>query len=148
MKKELMRRTREAGLAWPGSLGRLHEEMDRMFNRFFGELRPMEVVGSSVVDISEDDEHIYVNTELPGMTREDVELTIENGLLTISGEKKRESLPGKEDLQERYYGRIYRSLTLPAGVDEKKVKATMKEGILRIILDKTAESKPHRIPIE
>jgi HSP20 family protein len=146
--KEIMKRTREAGLSWPGGLGRLHEEMDRMFNRFFGELRPMEVVGSSVVDISEDDEHIYINTELPGMTREDVELTIENGLLTISGEKKRETLPGKEDLQERYYGRIYRSLTLPSGVDEKKVKATMKEGILRIILDKTPESKPHRIPIE
>ena len=146
--RELTKRTREAGLAWPGSLGRLHEEMDRLFNRFFGELRPMEVIGSCVVDVSEDDEHVYVNAELPGMTREDVELTLENGLLTISGEKKSETIPGNEDLTERYYGRIYRSLTLPSGVDEKRVRATMKEGILRIVLDKTPESKPHRIPIE
>jgi HSP20 family protein len=146
--REVTKRNRQAGLAWPGSLGRLHEEMDRLFNRFFGELRPMEVVGSCVVDVSEDDEHVYINAELPGMTREDVELTLENGLLTVSGEKKRETIPGNEDLTERYYGRIYRSLTLPSGVDEKKVKATMKEGILRIVLDKTPESKPHRIPIE
>ena len=146
--RELTKRTREAGLAWPGSLGRLHEEMDRLFNRFFGELRPMEVVGSCVVDVSEDDEHVFINAELPGMTREDLELTLENGLLTISGEKKSETIPGNEDLNERYYGRIYRSLTLPSGVDEKKVRATMKEGILRIVLDKTPESKPHRIPIE
>jgi HSP20 family protein len=108
----------------------------------------MEVVGSFVVDVNEDDEHIYVKAELPGLTREDLELTLENGLLTISGEKKSEKLPGREDLQERYYGRIYRSLTLPSGVDEKNVKATMKDGILHIVLDKTAESKPRRIPIE
>jgi HSP20 family protein len=146
--REITKRTREAGLAWPGSLGRLHEEMDRMFNRFFGELRPMEVVGSFVVDVNEDDEHIYIRAELPGLTREDIELTLENGLLTIGGEKKRETLPGREDLQERYYGRIYRSLTLPSGVDETKVKATMKDGILNIVLDKTPESKPRRIPIE
>ena len=146
--KEVQKSQRQAGLAWPGSLSHLHEEMDRIFNRFFGELRPMEVVGSCVADISEDNQHVYVNTELPGMTKDDVELTFENGLLTISGEKKHETSPGNEDLQERYYGRIYRSLTLPSGVDEKKVKAAMKDGVLRIILDKTPESKPRRIPIE
>lgn len=146
--KEITKRTRESGLAWPGSLGRLHEEMDRMFNRFFGELRPMEVVGSFVVDVNEDDKHIYIKAEMPGMTKEDTELTVENGLLTISGEKVRETLPGHEDLQERYYGRIYRSLTLPSSVNEKNVKATMKDGILNIVLDKIPESKPSRIPIE
>ena len=149
MKKELMRK-REAGLAWPGSLGRLHEEMDRMFNRFFGELRPMEVVGSSVVDISEDDEHIYVNTELPGMTREDVELTIENGLLTISGEKKEHAEEQKENYYhvESRYGSFRRDLILPAEVDVDKVSAQYKDGILTVTMPKAEKAKAKRIKVQ
>ena len=67
--KELATKKRSAGLAWPGNLGSLHEEMDRLFNRFFGETRPMEVVGSCVVDVKEDKEHIYIDSEMPGMTK-------------------------------------------------------------------------------
>ena len=143
--KELVKR--EA--PWPVSMGRLHEEMDRLFGKFFGELSPMEVFGSCVVDIREDDRNVYVDAELPGMKKDEIDVSIENGLLTISGEKKIEpETRGQEDLKERYYGRMYRCLTLPSAVNEDKVKATMQDGVLRIVLEKNEEAKPRRIPIE
>jgi HSP20 family protein len=146
--KELAAR-RETGMTLPGNLGRLHEEVDRLFSRFFGEFTPMEVVGSAIVDIREDEKSIYVDAELPGMSKEDVEVSIENGLLTISGEKKIEhQAKGREDLKERYFGRIYRSLTLPSQVNENTVKATMADGILHLTLEKVEQPKARRIEIE
>ncbi|OHB54793.1 MAG: hypothetical protein A2Y12_04030 [Planctomycetes bacterium GWF2_42_9] len=144
--KELTKRKRE-GLAWPGNLGKLHEEMDRLFMNFFGE-SPMQVVGSCPVDVKEDDKHVYVDAELPGMSKNELEVTVENGILTISGEKKIEKKEGEEDLRERYYGRMYRSLTLPSHVDENKVKATMKDGVLHVVLEKKEAERPKRIEIE
>jgi len=139
--------TRQAGTLWPANWSKLHDEMDRLFSSFFGE-SPMQLVGSCPVDIREDDKHVYVEAELPGMSKEDIEVTIENGLLTISGEKKAEKKAGDEDLRERYYGRMYRCLTLPSMVDESKVKAKMKDGVLNIELEKTQTAKPKKIEIE
>jgi HSP20 family protein len=136
--------------AWPLGIQRFHDEMGRMFERFLDDFasNPGEVVGSCPVDVWEDDDHIYVEAELPGITRDEIDLTLERGLLTISGERKIDERPGADDLRERYFGRVYRCLTLPSAVDEKKVDATMKDGILRIVLDKAPEAKPHRIEVK
>jgi HSP20 family protein len=146
---EMTKRKQDTGLAWPGSM-RFHDEVDRLFNRFFGELSPMEVVGSSVVDIREDEKNVYIDAELPGVKRDDTELTIENGILYISAEKKfeQEQKQGREDLRERYYGRIYRALTLPSSVNPENVKATMKDGVLHITLEKQAQAQPRKIEIQ
>jgi HSP20 family protein len=110
----------------------------------------MDIIGSCVVDIREDDKKVYVDAELPGLTKENIEVTMENGVLIISAEKKieEEHKNRREDLKERYFGTLYRSLTLPSNVDESKIKANMKDGVLHITIDKTEETRPRKVEIE
>ena len=107
------------------------------------------------VDIREDADHVYVEADLPGFRKEDVDVSIDNGTLTIRAEKRQEpaeaEAPGKEKenylLRERRYERFERSFTLPSNVDEQNVQAKLREGCLTITLNKTEESKPKRIPL-
>lgn len=145
--KHLSRR-RPSGRIWPTSSQWFHDEIERMLDRFFGEVSLAEVPGSCLVDIWENADYTYIEAELPGMEKEDVQLTFEAGLLTITAEKKRENHNGQDDLSERYFGRIYRCLALPSAVHEDSIKAAMKDGVLRITLFKTERSESHRIPID
>ena len=129
-------------------------EFDTMLNRFFGG----QGVGSDGarlapygVDIREDGDHFYVEAELPGFRREDVEVTLENQTLTISARRElnRNGDQKKGDLllHERRYSQFLRSLTLPPTVDEQTVNAKLQDGVLMITLNKREETKPRKIQV-
>ncbi len=101
------------------------------------------------VDVREDAEHIYVEAELPGLTKEDIEITLEDGVLTIAGEKKIENEEEREgyEVRERRYGKFSRTFELPSVVDEGKVRANLKDGVLLVTLDKREEVRPKRIEV-
>ena len=103
------------------------------------------------VDIREDQDHFYVEAELPGFKKEEVDITLENQTLTIAAERKSEN---KQDgqkgdllLHERRYTRFLRSFTLPPTVDEQSVNAKLADGVLTITLNKREETKPRKITV-
>lgn len=108
------------------------------------------------VDIREDADHFYVEAELPGFRKEDVNITLENQTLTISAERTEQSGEAKKDqpkppgqllLNERRYSKFLRSFTLPPTVDERMVDAKLNDGMLRITLNKREETKPRKITV-
>ncbi len=101
------------------------------------------------VDVSEDNEYVYVTADLPGMKREDIKLSIQDEVLTIKGEKKRAESDEKRTYYraERCYGSFSRSFTLPVEVDGEKVKAKFEDGVLNIELPKVTKKVSER-PIE
>lgn len=128
----------------------VHREFDDAVNRFFGQQQDGGQFALYPVDIREDADHIYVDAELPGFKKEDVELTLENQTLTISAERheeKREEPKADYLLRERRFTRFLRSFTLPPTVDEKKVDAKLNDGVLTIVLNKREETKPRKIPV-
>ncbi len=102
------------------------------------------------VDISETDHEIVVKAEIPDVKKEDVKVTVDSGVLTIQGERKQEKEEkGKKFHRiERSYGSFVRSFTLPDNIDEAKVKATFKDGVLNLQIPKTAETKPKAIEVK
>lgn len=105
---------------------------------------------SPSVDIDEDADEYNVRAELPGVKKVDVKVTVENGVLTISGEKKGESeeRKGKAHRKERFYGSFTRSFTLPQGIQPDRAKACYEDGVLCLTLPKSEESKPRSIDIK
>lgn len=132
-------------------LSRMQEEMNRYFDDFFGEQRRGLSEGAwlPAVDVSETDSEMVVRAELPGMTQDDIEVNLQDNVLTLKGEKKQEKKEEKENYHrvERSYGSFSRSFTLPAGVNQDEVKATFKDGVLEIAMPKTEEAKPKKIAI-
>lgn len=103
------------------------------------------------VDISETDKEFVIKAEIPGVKKEDVKVTIESGMLTIKGERKmeKEEKGKKFHRVERSYGSFVRSFRIPDGVDESKVKAEFKDGVMNVALPKSekAKSKALEIPV-
>ena len=102
------------------------------------------------VDLYESKDHMVVKAELPGMNKDEIEISLHEGVLTLSGERKEEK---KEDgaethRLERFLGRFQRTLTLPSPVDVDKVKATYEEGILTVTLPKSEAAKPKQIQVK
>jgi HSP20 family protein len=93
-----------------------------------------------------------ITAEMPGLERKDVDISIDNDLLTIRGEKKVETQRDDKDknyhLSERSYGIFYRVLQLPPGVDPSKVQATMANGVLKIVVPKPANSEAKKIEVK
>jgi len=102
------------------------------------------------VDIYETENEIVIKAEVPGMSEKDVEVTVENNMLTIKGERKFEEEVKKENYHriERAYGTFQRSFQLPATVNVNKITAEQKDGILTIRLPKKEEQKPKKINIK
>jgi len=131
------------------------QTFDREFNRFFNHIFNGAEVPSSLapyaVDVHEDADHFYVDAELPGFTKDDIDITLEEGVLTIRAARKEETqtpADGKQPLHvERRWSRFERSFTLPAAVNENAVQANLAEGVLKITLDKREEVKPRKINI-
>jgi HSP20 family protein len=124
----------------------LRRELDRLFEDTFAR------DGNSfmpAVDIKETDSDIRIDLELPGMRPEDVEVTADNGVLTIRGEKRseREEGEGRYHVVERVYGTFLRTFTLPPGVDESQIQAEFNNGILSVRIPKTAIPQPRRIEV-
>lgn len=102
-------------------------------------------------DIREENGQICVDAELPGFDKDEVKVTLDNGVLSIRAEHKEERQQkegGQSYLQERQYRRIQRSFTLPAAVNESKVDASLKNGVLHLKIDKSKESTAHEIAIK
>jgi len=141
-------------LGWPtlGRLSDLREEIDRLFEAPFGEFaRSSQLLSfwTPAMDVHEDKDNVYVKIELPGMKKEDIEVSLHEGNLSISGERKSESQhKGAESYRsERFFGRFQRTVALPSPVAAEKVKAQYKDGILSILLPKTEEAKPKQIDV-
>jgi HSP20 family protein len=103
------------------------------------------------MDVKERDDAYVIKTEMPGVNKDDVSITLENGVLTITGESKseKEEKEGERVLrQERRYGKFVRSLRLGTQIDEKGVKASYKDGVLELILPKADEVKPKKITVD
>ncbi|MBZ5530186.1 MAG: Hsp20/alpha crystallin family protein [Acidobacteriia bacterium] len=101
------------------------------------------------VDIYEDEHNIILTAEMPGMEEKDLNLTVENNVLTITGERKLENEEKKDNFHriERSYGKFTRSFTLPMTVDTEKINAEFNNGVLKIMLNKLEEAKPKQIKI-
>jgi len=101
------------------------------------------------LDLYEDKDNLFVKVELPGMKREDIDVSMHEGSLSISGERKSEEKHKDADVYraERFFGRFQRTVTLPSLVAAEKVKAQYKDGILTITLPKTEEAKPKHIDV-
>jgi HSP20 family protein len=134
-----------------GELTRMQQEMNRFFDEFFGDRRSELAEGEwlPAVDVSETETEIVVRAELPGLIQEDIELSLQDNVLTLKGEKKPEKKEQKESYHrtERSYGSFTRAVTLPANVEQSKVQAAFKDGILKITLPKIEEVKPKKIVI-
>ncbi len=102
------------------------------------------------VDISETDGNFMITAEVPGVSREDVKIGIEDHVLTIHGESKREKEESGKQFHrvERYYGSFSRSFTLPDNVDEEKVEAAFNDGLLTLTIPKTEASRPKSIEVK
>jgi HSP20 family protein len=124
--------------------------------RLFEGLEPLpalkERVGwMPIVDVAETPEELVMTAELPGMTAKDINVRVENGVLTLAGEKKETKEEADEKrrfhLFERFYGEFRRTFTLPRAVNADKVTAAFENGVLTIRMPKTAEAKGHIVPV-
>lgn len=129
------------------------KEVDRLFDDFLRGNLPSLGLGRSVavwpnLELSETDQEIRLTAEVPGMSDKDVELLIEDGVLTVRGEKKSETDDKDRGYSERYYGRFERRVSLPSSVDEEGVSAVFRDGVLTVTLPKSANAeRGRRIPI-
>jgi HSP20 family protein len=134
-----------------GDLNRMQAEMNRFCDDFFGEHRRGLAEGAwlPAVDVSETESQLTVRAELPGMSQDDIEINLQENVLTLKGEKKQETKEEKENFHrvERSYGSFSRSFTLPSGVKAADINATFKDGVLEITLPKVEEAKPKKIAI-
>ena len=103
---------------------------------------------SPALDLYQNNDNVVAVIELPGMRKDEIEISLHDGTLTISGEQRRESTNGEKTKRtERYVGTFRRSITLPTRVDATKVGATYQDGILTVTLPKAEEAKPKQIPV-
>lgn len=137
-----------------GELGRLRQDMDNLFERFFegfprlGLTRRMGL--TPAIDLSETKDDIIVKVEIPGIDSKDIDISLSGNVLGIKGEKRQEKVDKDEDFHrvERSYGSFSRSVRLPCEVEEEKITATYERGVLNVRLPKCEPSKPKRIKID
>ncbi len=139
---------------WPsfGRLTDLRDEIDRLFEVPLAELtRTSQLLSgwTPPLDVFEDKDNVIVRAELPGMRKEDIELSLHEGSLSISGERKSEETHKEAEVYraERFFGRFQRTVTLPTVVAADKVKAQYQDGILTVTLPKKEEAKPKHIDV-
>lgn len=129
-------------------------EIDSLFDRFFEgwpfELTSTESQWVPSVDLSETNKEYIVRAEIPGVDPKDFDISLNNNVLTIRGERKHEKETKDEDFHriERVYGTFTRSIQLPGEVKEDKVSANYKNGVLEIILPKVKEEAVKKIPVK
>lgn len=135
-------------------LQRMRREMDRLWESFFETKPPrrQEEISEWVpsIDLSETKDSYIVKAEIPGMEAKDIDITLQEDLLTIRGEKKQEKEEKDENYHfvERSYGSFTRSIRLPQEVKGDKIKASYKEGVLKITLPKSEEAKKKETKIK
>jgi HSP20 family protein len=160
-KKDVVVRKGEIEKA-PALFAKRWDDMDRMFEDFFGRswLRPFGAWSRPLatelmpmlpkVDVVDRDDEVVVRAEVPGMEKDELDIFISGNLLTLKGETRREEKEEKGDYYrcEMSHGTFARTLTLPAEVDESKVKSSLKDGVLELKFPKVEKSKRRAIRIE
>lgn len=142
----LLTRTRrpEAPTFW-------HNELDDMFNSFFGN-GSTSLTGRTwpAVDVINKDNQIEVRAEVPGMDPKDLNITVESGVLSISGEKKQVQEANEDNVyhRESVYGSFRRDIRLPSDVDEDHIDASYEKGILHLVCPKTDKSKTVKVKVK
>ncbi|HVU27726.1 MAG TPA: Hsp20/alpha crystallin family protein [Verrucomicrobiae bacterium] len=131
-------------LAWPtfDRLFNLQDDFDRLFESPLRGWAP-------ALDVAEDKDNYTVRVELPGLKREDIDVSLQDGALVISGERNEEKVSEGTEIhqRERFYGKFQRVLSLAEPVKADKVKADYKDGVLTVTLPKTEEAKPKKIDV-
>lgn len=130
---------------------RFEDDFIRPIVRAVWDRIPREVNGwAPSIDIFEKNDNFEVKVELPDVKKEDIDLSLSEGTLTIKGERSPESSVKDEDYyhSEIVYGNFYRSIVLPSSVDTKNVEAVYEDGILRITLQRAPEAKPKKVNIQ
>lgn len=135
-----------------GRLADLRDELDRLFEAPFaglGRASQLLTGWTPALDVHETKDNFIVRAELPGMKREEIDVSLHEGVLSISGERKTENIKEEAEVyrSERFYGKFQRSVTLPTSVAGDKVEAKYKDGILTITLPKTEEAKRKQINV-
>lgn len=134
----------------------LRDELDNLIDRFFQDPFALSLAdtfrgwgGGLRTDLAESEDEVVVRAELPGVDPKDVEISVANGMLTLSGEKKAEHEEKRQDYHyaERQFGSFHRSVQLPPYVDPNKVDATFKNGVLTVTIAKQPDAKPRKIKV-
>jgi HSP20 family protein len=135
--------------------GWLDDDFDQMFEGF---LRPMQLTGETAgrdlvpaVEVSETDDQYVVRAEMPGVRKDDIDVNLEDGILTISAETRSETEEREAERvirQERRFGKYLRSLRLGTDVDATRVEAVYRDGVLELSLPKAEQSKPKKIDVK
>lgn len=146
---------RDLGRGPFSAFDRMRDEMNRVFESAFGtSLLPARGFGarawSPTVEMFEREGKLVVRADLPGMSKDDVEINIENDMLTIEGERRSERRDEERGYSERSYGRFVRSIPLSPGVNAESAKASFRDGVLELTIDLPPEQQTRRrsIPIE
>ncbi|OQB09711.1 MAG: Spore protein SP21 [Candidatus Omnitrophica bacterium ADurb.Bin205] len=136
-------------------LERIQKEMNRMFNLSLAhegnrEIGILDGAWSPAVDIYDSKDNVMVKADIPGLTKDDIEVTVQGDTLFIKGEKKQEKEVKEKDYirTERFYGNFQRAIRLPAEVQSDKVEATYKNGVLELVLPKSEKAKPKQIKLD
>ena len=133
---------------------RLQSDMDRLFDTFFPTRTDSETTGESVmwtprVDLAETEEAYLIHVDVPGVTKDDININYHDGVLSISGERTNEAREEGTNFMrvERFAGRFYRSFSLPKAISTDAIEATYTDGVLNVTVPKAEESKPRRIEV-
>jgi HSP20 family protein len=136
-------------------LAKFHKDLDQLFDlgnpwSVSRDTSLLDGLWAPAVDVLERKDSIVVKADLPGLSKEDISVSIENNVLTINGEKKMEKEHKEGDIvrSERYYGSFNRAFTLPSTVDPNQVNAKFENGVLELTLAKKEEAKPRQIRID
>jgi HSP20 family protein len=132
----------------------LQDRMNRLFDESVRNVKPGDealssAIWSPAVDIYETDDEVVVKAELPEVDQKDIDIQVENNTITLRGERKFNKETKKENFHriERAYGSFSRSFTLPGVIDQEKIRADYKDGILKISMPKREETKPKQIKV-
>ncbi|MBI5905701.1 MAG: Hsp20/alpha crystallin family protein [Deltaproteobacteria bacterium] len=135
-------------------LSSIQDKMNQLFEDTFTRTKGREEglgtgMWTPAVDIYETNDSVIVKAELPGLTREQVGIEVKDGLLTLRGERKVEKEVKEENYHriERAYGTFQRSFSLPSTIDQEKISATLKDGVLELTLPKREQAKPKQITV-
>jgi HSP20 family protein len=132
----------------------LFNHFNNDINRYFGKTRNKAAAAQErdwapAVDIREEESRYLLSADIPGVERENIEITLEGGVLTIKGERRGETAANGQDYRrrERMHGTFMRQFTLPETVDSQNISATVKDGVLDVVIPKQAKPQPTRITI-
>ena len=135
------------------SLDDWRQDLERMFHPVFNDVDTSHVVGgdwSPAVDIKEEKERYLIRADIPGVKPEDIEITMENGVLSIRGERHFEETEERDDFKrvERSHGIFHRRFSLPDDTDPEAIEATGNDGVIEITIPKTEGKQPKRIEVK